>query len=337
MVLNNLNLFGRRQSVWCENANFAFGMEYHEMVSRLSGQYAPGEARALVRLVLEERYGLSLADVYSGKVTELSRDDQAELEKIIVRLENGAPVQYVLGHEWFCGHRFSVAPGVLIPRPETEELVELALKACETDLPTCADGVPHIIDIGTGSGCIAVSIALAMHERGQRCRVEGWDISREALSIAQRNAEQLGAEVAFREVDILAFEHVTSAAENAESASVHAETVPPEGLRASLIVSNPPYIVPSEAAQMHRNVLDHEPHTALFVPEDDPLLFYRAITGYARKVLLPGGWLLFEVNRAYGENVCELLRTSGFGNVVLQHDQFGNARMASARFATVNN
>lgn len=288
-------------------------MTYQEILQRLNPVYGTGEARAIARLVLEERFGLSLTDIIFGKVNELSRENSQELEKIIVRLENSEPVQYILGYQDFCGHRFHVAPGVLIPRPETELLTP------QTTIDGITNGADKpdfsILDIGTGSGCIAISWALAYPE----AHVEGWDISPDALRIAQGNAESLGAKnVTFRHVDIL------------DELTIPAD-MPSGGWKA--IVSNPPYICRSEAADMEQNVLEHEPDTALFVPDDDPLLFYRAIAQFGTRALANGGMLLFEINRAYGQDICGMLRSLGYGDIQLFKDQYDNDRIVTGIFS----
>lgn len=277
-------------------------MTYQDIIRRLLPVCGQGEARAVARLVLEERFGLSLTDIALGKVNDFSREDLEELEKIMVRLENHEPVQYVLGWQWFCGNRFHVAPGVLIPRPETELLVE----NCGVTDSSC-----RVLDIGTGSGCIAISIALR-----HRCYVEAMDISDKALHIAQGNAVNLGAEVSFRKADILKWREWHT---------------PAMVGRYDIIVSNPPYICRKEAAEMERNVLDHEPETALFVPDDDPLLFYRAIAEFGREALSAGGRIAFEINRAYGSEVCRMLSALGYSDAEIIDDQFGNPRIVLCR------
>lgn len=281
-------------------------MTYQSIIQRLTPIYGIGEARAITRLVLDECFGLSLTDITLGKVTELSTNDCQELEKIIVRLENNEPVQYILGYQDFCGHRFSVGPGVLIPRPETELLIHNVIQGMTHDAGKA--GNSRILDIGTGSGCIAIAIALECQE----ATVEAWDISDDALRIARKNADSLGARVNFRRVDILS-----------------EQTFPAEIGKESLdvIVSNPPYICNSEAAEMQRNVLDYEPDTALFVPDDDPLLFYRAIAVFGRRTLRDGGRIFFEINRAYGNEVCNMLNDLCYSNIQLLNDQFDNPRI----------
>lgn len=288
-------------------------MSYHQIIQRLAPIYGIGEARAIVRLVLDHLFGMSLTDIMLGKVNELSREDTLQLEKIIVRLENNEPVQYILGYQEFCGHTFHVAPGVLIPRPETELLVEHANTMAHT-IPASSQGA--ILDIGTGSGCIAISIALA----NPSASVHAWDISLDALNIAQQNAKNLGANVAFHQVDALTLD--------SDNSNIDAET---STTSYSLIVSNPPYICQKEANEMERNVLDHEPHNALFVPDEDPLLFYRAIGRFAYTALNTEGCLLFEVNRAYASDVATLLKTLGFRETNIIKDQFDNDRIVTCR------
>ena len=273
-------------------------MTYQDILHRLRNAYDEGEARALARMVLGEVFGLTLTDIISDKVNDFSREENERLEKIIVRLENHEPIQYILGYEYFHGHRFHVANGVLIPRPETEELVDMVLNENGTgEAKKC-------LDIGTGSGCIAISLALAMPASD----VEAWDISRDALHIASHNAESLGAKVQFHHADAL-------------------NATPPESPCYDIIVSNPPYICRSEAKDMERNVLEHEPDIALFVPDDDPLLFYRSIARYGTKALKPGGRMYFEINRAYGHGVCMMMQQLGYHDVTLHYDQFDNPRI----------
>ena len=271
-------------------------MNYEQLCQRLSNVYDTGEAKAIVRWVLDVRFGLSTADIYCGKVTQLSPNDQAELEKIMQRLEKAEPVQYVLGVADFCGRQFHVAPGVLIPRPETAELCHLIAE----------DGGADILDIGTGSGCIAITLALDIAD----AKVTAWDISDEALVIAQQNSKTLGADVSFEKRDAL----------NISQASKIWD----------VIVSNPPYICRKEAGEMEENVLKYEPDTALFVPDDDPLLFYRHIMNYAIYALRKEGRLYFEINPIYADSIVEQLLQLGFADVQKIDDQFGKTRFVKA-------
>ena len=213
------------------------------------------------------------------------------------QLKAGVPVQYVLGKAWFCDREFEVTPAVLIPRPETEELVAWAAeqRPCQ-----------RILDAGTGSGCIAVSLQLQLPDS----QVEAWDISAGALAVAQRNADRLGAGVRFEQHDLLAL-------------------WPAEAVF-DLIVSNPPYICERERADMEQHVLDHEPEGALFVPDDDALLFYRTLAERAvGGALREGGRLMVEINSAYGPETVALFERCGLHHVELRKDEFGNDRMVS--------
>jgi len=271
-------------------------MNYEQLCQRLYDVYDTGEAKAIVRWVLDVRFGLSTADIYCGKVTQLSPNDQAELEKIMQRLEKAEPVQYVLGVADFCGRQFHVAPGVLIPRPETAELCQLIAD----------DGGRDILDIGTGSGCIAITLALDIPD----AKVTAWDISGDALAIASGNAETLNACVQFEHQDAL--------------------NISPSSSIWDVIVSNPPYICRREAGDMEENVLRYEPDTALFVPDDDPLLFYRHIMNYAVSALKQGGRLYFEINPLYADSIVEQLQQLGFADAEKINDQYGKTRFVKA-------
>lgn len=378
-------------------------MTYNQLWKRLTAIYNEREAQAIVRTVLDALFGMSLTDICLGKVTQLSADDTTRLEKIMQRLEKSEPVQYVLGAGWFAGRLFDVAPGVLIPRPETEDLVKWTcdeakekekednskeergkeekevskkgeapqkeeqhlsslLKEEEEGLRKGKDAsqkeeqplssplkeekeglrkgedasqkeeqplssllksnkevsekgeeVPHpsILDIGTGSGCIAITVALALPQ----ARVTAWDISTDALAIAAGNAHRLGASVRFEHQDAL--------------------NAPDDEERWDVIVSNPPYICDRERADMSDNVLSYEPELALFVHDNDPLLFYRAIARYASKALKPGGRLLFETNTAYVHEVSQTMADEGFTAIEVRNDCFGKPRMVKGDFLKV--
>lgn len=301
-------------------------MTYNQLWKRLTVIYNEREAQAIVRTVLDALFGMSLTDICLGKVTQLSADDTTRLEKIMQRLEKSEPVQYVLGTEWFAGRLFDVAPGVLIPRPETEDLVKWACDEAkekekednskeergkeEKEGLKKEEEAPHpsILDIGTGSGCIAITVALALPQ----ARVTAWDISPDALAIAAGNAHKLGASVRFEHQDAL--------------------SAPDDEERWDVIVSNPPYICDRERADMSDNVLSYEPELALFVPDSDPLLFYRAIAHYASKALKPGGRLLFETNTAYAHEVAQAMADEGFTAIEVRNDCFGKPRMVKGAF-----
>ena len=285
-------------------------MGYEELWQRLTPLYDAGEAKAIVRLVLDECYGLSWADVLGGKVSELSANDQTELEKIMLRLEKGEPVQYIIGVADFCGRQFHVEPGVLIPRPETEELCRMGIEEREISQkgqsPLC-----EILDIGTGSGCIAITLALELPD----AKVTAWDISDDALRIASANAKALSASVNFQHHDAL----------DSSLFTLHS-SLP----KWDFIGSNPPYICRKEADGMDKNVLGYEPHEALFVPDDDPLLFYRTIARYATKALKPNGYLFFEINPLYADDLTHLLGKMLCYNAEILNDQFGKPRFLKA-------
>lgn len=272
-------------------------MTYRELWRTLEPLYGNGEARAITDYVLDVCFGLSKADILCGAVEEMTAEKTAELNKIFGHLTEGEPVQYVLGRAEFCGRWFSVRPGVLIPRPETEELCAWITADSK------ASASPKVLDIGTGSGCIAITLQLDMPES----KVTAWDISADALDVARENAQQLGANVNFVKLDAL----------NAK----------PEG-EWDVIVSNPPYICEKEKKDMAVNVLEHEPHTALFVPDADPLLFYRAITRLAVQTLSKGGRLYFEINPIYADDTCRMMRAEGMTEVELRSDMYGKQRMA---------
>ena len=274
-------------------------MTYRDICQFLCCRYDEGEARAVARYLLEVGYGLSMSDILCGAVEQLP---QAELKENVQRLADGEPVQYVVGTAEFCGRRFHVAPGVLIPRPETAELCQWIIEETRGGLP--------ILDIGTGSGCIAITLALDI----PNAEVEAWDISLEALTIAHKNANTLNANVTFKEKDII----------KCSIAPVLAEH------KVSVIVSNPPYIVPSESSAMSDSVLNHEPNIALFTPEDDPLKFYRAISDYAKTALLPQGKLYFEINPLFAQLLEALLKEQGFGDITFKNDQYGKQRFVRA-------
>lgn len=269
------------------------------VIRRISATMEEGEAKAVAMLLFEKLFGLSQTDVLMGKSEELEAADVQRLDKCVDRICGGEPVQYVLGKADFMGMELDVTPAVLIPRPETEELANEVVNALADRKST------RILDIGTGSGCIA----LAIKQLIPLAEVTAWDISTEALWVARNNAKQLGLGICFEQRDILS-----------TNLSVMQEVF-------DLIVSNPPYICRQESEEMERRVTDFEPHAALFVPDDDPLLFYRAITRFASVALRAGGQLFFEINRRFGGQVCELMRREGFEGVTLKTDQFDNPRI----------
>ena len=278
---------------------------YQQFWQSLTPLYDAGEAQAIVRTVLDVEYGMTLTDIICGKVNELSSDEERNLEEIITRLQNGEPVQYVLGEADFAGRTFHVEPGVLIPRPETAELCQWI----EEDVSSLeADERKQILDICTGSGCIAITLGLNI----SNSEVTGWDISEDALRIAQGNVEMLKAG-------------------NVRIEYQDALMLPKAAEAADIIVSNPPYICEKEKADMEKNVLEHEPSIALFVPDEDPLKFYRAIAEYASSALKSEGALYFEINPIYEKETREMLEELGFKDIETKEDAFGKKRMMKAK------
>ena len=278
---------------------------YRDMWQDLLPRYDEREAKAVVRTLLEERYGLSLTDIVCGGMGQLDALKQEDLQQMMARLTAGEPIQYALGSAPFCGRSFHVAPGVLIPRPETEQLVRMAVDA------TQRYSAPSLLDIGTGSGCIAITAALEAPE----ATVSAWDISPKALQIARDNAAALRAKVCFRQQDAL-----------------HAPT--DDAARWDVVVSNPPYVMQKERDEMAAHVLQHEPETALFVPDDDPLCFYRAIAQYGRHALRAGGTLLFEINPLLAQEMLQLLAAEGYAQNRLIMDDFGRQRFTQSILPT---
>ncbi len=263
-------------------------------------RYDAREARAITSLLCERLFAMRFTDVVIEPEAPCPEGREALLERVLRQLAQDRPVQYIIGYTFFAGLRLSVREGVLIPRPETEELVEWM---CER-LPS--EGALRIWDLGTGSG----AIALALAARRPQAEVTGLDVSSEALTIAQENARLNHLNVRFVQADLLR------------------EALPGP---LDVIVSNPPYVTRSEAAQMAENVLRYEPHQALFVEDDDPLLFYRTIAERGVESLRPGGWLYFEINERFGEETLNLLREQGYVEAELRNDMFGKPRMIRAR------
>ncbi len=276
-------------------------MSYQDMWHRLAQIYDEGEAKAMARMVYEVSYGLTLPDLLMGRDADVP---EGEIEAITLRLERHEPIQYVLGKAEFCGRTFLVDGNVLIPRPETEELCQWIARSWQSP---SKDYSPTLLDIGTGSGCIAVTLA-AMLPQSQ---VSAWDISPGALKVARQNVLCHGVTINFQHNDAL--------------------NPPSDRNRWDIIVSNPPYICKKESSAMESNVMDYEPHTALFVPDDDPLLFYRAIALYGREALKPDGWLYFEINPLYADALYHLLHTLTYRHIDINTDQFGKQRMIRAQ------
>ena len=259
--------------------------------------YAEREARSYTAFVCENRLGMRFTDVIVEPAAPCP--DYEELPQILAAIRDHCPAQYITGFAWFLDRKFAVREGVLIPRPETEELVRMI-----TDRYKGRSGL-RVLDVGTGSGCIAVTLAAEL----KQAEVVAVDVSESALEVARENARRHWVSVDFVRCDMLQ-----------ESPSGHFD----------LIVSNPPYVTLQEKDEMRPNVLRYEPHRALFVPDDDPLVFYRVIAEYGCRSLNPGGMLWFELNERYGSEVASLLEQSGYSEVAVHDDMFGKQRMAEA-------
>lgn len=264
----------------------------------LSPHYTQGEVGALARILATELLGISQTTYYLKDDVTLMPADEVRLADALTRLQKAEPIQYILGYSDFCDLRFKVTPAVLIPRPETSELVHRIVQE--------AGNAKSILDIGTGSGCIAVSLAKLL----PHTNVTAWDISPAAIKVAQENSHANGCNVQFEQRDILTYTPATD--------------------RFDIIVSNPPYIKEAEKAAMENNVLLWEPHIALFVPDDAPLLFYRAIAAKALTMLTRGGRLYFEINREHGAEVIAMLQQMGYHDTILLKDFADNDRMIRA-------
>ncbi len=264
----------------------------------LAGVAEPREVQAMIRIICEDVFNYDPVDVALRQESELPDFAPERISDIISRLRRHEPLQYIVGTALFHGHKFKVTPAVLIPRPETEQLVDLIV-----DENTASD--LRVLDMGTGSGCIAISLARAL----KFAQVDAFDISQDALAVARENAADLKVKVRLFQSDMLA---------------------PQPAARYDIIVSNPPYICWSEREAMERNVLDYEPGQALFVPDNDPLLFYKAIAPYAAQSLERGGRLYLEINQRFGNEVKRLLEDCGLDEVRIIEDSFGRVRFAAA-------
>lgn len=266
---------------------------------KLQGYYTESEAVSIAKLLLTQVFGMPVIELYAGKDNSFSAKEQKQLDDILIRLQNYEPVQYIIGVEDFYGLTFEVDPNVLIPRPETEELVDWIIQENR-------NAGLRVLDIGTGSGCIAVSLAKNLED----VEVTAWDVSEGALRVAARNCRRNGVDVRLEQKDILQL----------SSSDRYFD----------IIVSNPPYIAEKEKAAMEANVLEWEPGLALFVPDEKPLLFYRKISELGLEMLKPGGRLFFEINRAYGRQIVEMMSVLGYRNIELKKDISQNDRMIKA-------
>jgi release factor glutamine methyltransferase len=293
-----------------------------EFQQGLTGIYDGRENEAIALLVLEEITGMSRAKIKAFPEDDVDGDAIEKIQSILEELKTGKPVQYILGSTEFYGLNFLVNPATLIPRPETEELVEWILSSVGSGR-LAADSKLSILDIGTGSGCIAISLKKNL----AGANITAIDISAEALHTARQNAVINEVKVEFIEEDILKLGKYESAV------SLKEENTSSLDIRHSMfdiIVSNPPYVTLDDKLLMHQNVTSFEPHSALFVPKDDPLIFYNAIASYALKHLAANGLLFLEINENFGKETVELLEYKGFTNIELRKDMSGRDRMAKA-------
>ena len=272
---------------------------FNDLVRQINLNEDKGEIQSIVYLILEKELGLTKVNILAGELINLP--DSSVFNKYLSRINNQEPIQYIIGEELFYGRKFKVNRSVLIPRPETELLVD-KIKSFALQ---CKNKTLRILDIGTGSGCIAISLALEIPDSV----VTAVDISEEALACAKQNATSLKAPVNFLQLDIL----------NEEIKS-----------QFDLIVSNPPYISKEEKSTMRRNVLDHEPHLALFAPGNDPLVFYKVIASKSKKALAGGGSLWFELNEHFGEEVKTILEKLDYKKIQLFKDLDNKNRIAVA-------
>lgn len=273
---------------------------FESLVGQITA-YPPRETRALVFMMLEHFMRIRNVDVLVDRPIPDSQV-QPEWDKIIERLNHNEPVQHIIGSAYFCGLDFKVSPSVLIPRPETEELVRLIA----SDFADIERSI-NMVDIGTGSGCIAIVLSRFL----PHADVYAWDVSDDALSVARENARQLLSEVIFEKQDIL-----NQAITNTKF---------------DCIVSNPPYVTFSEASEMRPNVLRFEPHLALFVEDEDPLLFYKAIADFSVQQLAPNGACYVEINEHFGTETVQVFSERGFSQIQLVHDINGKNRFIKAK------
>jgi release factor glutamine methyltransferase len=272
------------------------------LIKELKNVYDPDELRNIIELVIEHITNMSRAEQVKNKIPYLTCTQLEDLDAITERLKKNEPVQYVLGEAWFAGMKFKVNKKVLIPRPETEELVDWIVKESEKSKVKSQ----NIIDIGTGSGCIPITLKKKLPEAS----VSAIDICSEALFTATENAIELNVDVDFLLLDFLDEEQWKELGQY------------------DIIVSNPPYVKQSEINAMHKRVKEFEPHLALFVPDNDALVFYKKLSDFSLKNLNPGGSLFVEINESLGEQVVNLFR--GFANIELKKDMQGKDRMIKA-------
>ena len=280
--------------------------------SQLESIYDSDEANALIMILLEHYFNIDRVKIALEPDLRLSESELLTLHFAVKELLKNRPIQYIIGETEFCGMRFFVNGNVLIPRPETQEMVEMIANFARRDNACVIRTGCKIIDIGTGSGCIAISLAKLIPNSD----VTAMDVSEKALEVARKNADANGVNVHFVLDDIL---------------NPHVKTHGRASQQFDIIVSNPPYVCDSEKSEMRANVLDHEPSSALFVPDSDPLIFYRKILEFAQKALKPNGQIWFEINEKFGKETAELCREKGFKNVEIIKDFRGKERVIIAK------
>lgn len=264
----------------------------------LKDTYNDREIRSICRIIFTDAFHYTNIDIHIKKCENIAESFVNKFFEIITALKQGKPIQYILGETEFAGLRFGLNSATLIPRPETEELVHW--------IHETASSAATLLDIGTGSGCIAVTLAHLM----PHTHVSAIDISPEAIQQAENNANRNGVKIRFQTADIFSFN-------------------PPESY--DIIVSNPPYIREQEKSRMEKQVLDYEPHQALFVPNEDPLLYYRTIAAFGQQHLRPGGYVFFEINEASGKEMIQLMRNFDYEQIVLKKDFYGKDRFIKAK------
>ena len=278
--------------------------------------YGSDEANALIMILLEHYFNIDRMKIALEPDLRLSESELLTLHFAVKELLKNKPVQYIIGETEFCGMRFFVNENVLIPRPETQEMVEMIANYARRDNACVIRTGCKIIDIGTGSGCIAISLAKLMPDSD----VTAVDISEKALEVARKNAEMNEVNVHFVQADILN-----------PFVETHGRTSLPIDNQYDIIVSNPPYVCESEKSEMRANVLDYEPSTALFVSDNDPLIFYRKILEFAQKALKPNGQIWFEINEKFGKEMKNLCLDMGFNNIEIIKDFRDRDRILKAR------
>lgn len=276
---------------------------FEEFVSKIHSQADSEEALTMAYLVLEKVFGLSRTDIMQERSVDVSQNQSKQLEQFWDRINTNEPIQYILNEAYFFGRKFYVDQAVLIPRPETEELVSLVIDTSKK----LKLRNPKILDIGTGSGCIPITLSLELPSS----KVSALDKSVAALRVAKKNAENLGARVSFLEADIL-------------SSQLSLELF-------DIIVSNPPYIPIEQKSEMRANVTDHEPHLALFVDDHDPLIFYSAIAEHGKKSLTPDGFIAVEINDRFGRDTKKVFDNAGYSHTEIVKDISGKNRFVMAK------